>query len=432
MATWEWLAATDTLCWTSGQCEIYAKPACELSSSSAWYAIVHPQDSNRVRLAMANALHSGKGFRERFRVTGKNGTMLWILGYAHVTRSADQSSKLVGVNLDVTDFVEALTASETRFVATFEQAAVGIAHVGLDGTWLNVNRRCLEILGYSREELLRFTFSDLTHPDDLEADWTLVRELLAGKRPTYSMEKRYFTRDHRIIWANLTVSLVRKADGSPDYFISVIEDITPRKLIEKERDDLIAELEARVRERTAALEKLSLTDPLTGIANRRCFDQCLLSEWDRAVRTWQPLSMILIDVDFFKLLNDTDGHVAADDALKAIANCLQCVTHRSTDLAARYGGDEFVLILPNTDAEGAATIAVQVQGSIRLLNIANSGSGIANTITVSQGVATAFPANKGGWSSLLHDADLALYQAKEAGRDRIVIMKQHSPSRPAK
>lgn len=188
---------------------------------------MHPEDCDRVRQAAANALRTCTGFRERFRVTGKNGTTLWILGYARVMCDSGQPTGLIGVNLDMTDFVEALTASEARFVATFEQAAVGIAHVGLDGAWLNVNQRCLEILGYSREELLRGTFSDLTHPDDLEADWTLVRELLAGKRSTYSMEKRYFTRNHRLIWANLTVSLVRKIDGSPDYFISVIEDITP-------------------------------------------------------------------------------------------------------------------------------------------------------------------------------------------------------------
>jgi diguanylate cyclase (GGDEF)-like protein/PAS domain S-box-containing protein len=426
MATWEWVSATDTLRWTSGQCEIYASPAIDLNTSAAWYAIVHPEDCDRVRQATANALLTCTGFRERFRVAGKNGTTLWILGYARVMCDSGKPTGLIGVNLDMTDFVEALTASEARFVATFEQAAVGIAHVGLDGAWLNVNRRCLEILGYSREELLRGTFSDLTHPDDLEADWTLVRELLAGKRSTYSMEKRYFTRNRRLIWANLTVSLVRKADGSPDYFISVIEDITPRKLVEKERDELITELEERVRERTAELEKLSLTDSLTGIANRRCFDQCLLSEWNRAVRTRQPLSMILIDVDFFKILNDTGGHVAADDALKAIAECLQRVTHRSTDLAARYGGDEFVLILPDTTAEGAAAIAAQVQDSIHQLGIANSGSDIANTITVSQGVATALPDSKGGWSSLLRDADLALYQAKEAGRDRMVSLEQRS------
>jgi hypothetical protein len=133
MATWEWVSATDTLRWTSGQCEIYASPASDLNTSAAWYAIVHPEDCGRVRQAAANALRTCTGFRERFRVTGKNGTTLWILGYARVMCDSGQPTGLIGVNLDMTDFVEALTASEARFVATFEQAAVGIAHVGLDG-----------------------------------------------------------------------------------------------------------------------------------------------------------------------------------------------------------------------------------------------------------------------------------------------------------
>lgn len=419
MATWEWNPATDELCWTSGQAEIYSSSGLELNSSLAWESIVHPQDRQKLRAAVESALVNNTGFRERFRVTGSDGGVLWILGYGRIIRHADGSPRLAGVNVDVTDLVEAITASETRFTATFEQAAVGIAHVAPDGTWLNVNHRCLEILGYSHDELLKLTFSAITHPDDLEADWALVRELLDGKRSTYSMEKRYFTRDRRLIWANLTVSLVRKADGSPNYFISVIEDITSRKLVEKERDDLIAELEDRVRVRTAELERLSHTDPLTGIANRRAFDRYLPAEWDRACRTRQPLSIILIDIDFFKNLNDTRGHAAADRALRSVAGCLREVAQRSTDLAARYGGDEFVLVLPDTDAEGALAMAGRIQRMVDGLEMANFGSKIGQAITVSQGVATSCPDSKGDWDRLMLEADQALYRAKQSGRARV-------------
>ena len=423
MATWEWNPATDELRWTSGQSEIYSRAAAELNSSLAWESIVHPHDHQRVRSAAEAALANGTGFRERFRVTGRDGGVLWILGYGKVIRNSDGSIRLVGVNVDVTDLVEALTASEMRFTATFEQAAVGIAHVAPDGAWLNVNHRCLEILGYSHEELLQLTFSDITHPDDLEADWALVRELLEGKRSTYSMEKRYYTKDRRLIWVNLTVSLVRKADGAPNYFISVIEDITSRKIVEKERDELIAELEDRVRLRTAELERLSHTDSLTGIANRRAFDRYLSAEWDRACRTRQPLSIILIDIDFFKNFNDTGGHAAADHALKSVASCLRDVAQRSTDLAARYGGDEFVLVLPDTDAEGALAMAARIQGMVDRLEIANFGSRIGKVMTVSQGVATACPDSKGDWDRLLLEADQALYRAKEMGRARVATCR---------
>jgi PAS domain S-box-containing protein len=123
-------------------------------------------------------------------------------------------------------------ASEARFVATFEQAAVGIAHVAPDGRWLRVNRKLCDILGYGLDELQRMTFQDVTHPDDLEADVGHVARLLSGEADAYGMEKRYIRSDGRQTWVRLTVSLVRDAQGRPDYFISVVEDIDRRKQAE--------------------------------------------------------------------------------------------------------------------------------------------------------------------------------------------------------
>jgi diguanylate cyclase (GGDEF)-like protein/PAS domain S-box-containing protein len=123
----------------------------------------------------------------------------------------------------------AWTESEVRFRATFDQAAVGIAHVAPDGRWIRVNRRLSEIVGYSPEVLLTKTFQDITHPDDLDADLQQLQRTLAGEISGYTMEKRYFHRDGHVIWINLTVSLVRRAEGVPDYFISVVEDISERR-----------------------------------------------------------------------------------------------------------------------------------------------------------------------------------------------------------
>ncbi len=124
---------------------------------------------------------------------------------------------------------QALRESEELSRATFEQAAVGIAHVGVDGRWLRVNDRLCSIVGYSRDELLRSTFQDITHPDDLVADLEQVRGLLDGAVRTYSMEKRYIRRDGSVVWIQLTVSLVRSVEGVPRHFISIVEDITERK-----------------------------------------------------------------------------------------------------------------------------------------------------------------------------------------------------------
>src|SRR5215467_7117791 len=129
--------------------------------------------------------------------------------------------------------IEALRDSEARFKAIFENAAVGIARVAPDGRWLEVNQRFCDIVGYTREETMTKTFDDITHPDDLEADWNQAQRLLVGEIENYSMEKRYYRKDGSIVWIYLTCSLARKADGSPDYFISVVEDISARKRVEE-------------------------------------------------------------------------------------------------------------------------------------------------------------------------------------------------------
>jgi PAS domain S-box-containing protein len=131
------------------------------------------------------------------------------------------------------DNLNALSDSEARFRAIFENAAVGIARVGPDGRWLEVNQRLCDIVGYSREELMTRTFADITHPDDLDEDVGALRRMLASEIDTHSMKKRYFRKNGSVVWVNLTVSMTRKADGSPDYFISIVEDITESKQAEE-------------------------------------------------------------------------------------------------------------------------------------------------------------------------------------------------------
>ena len=141
---------------------------------------------------------------------------------------------------------KALRESERRFRATFEQAAVGIAHVALTGRWLRVNQRLCDIVGYSREELLKLTFQDITHPDDLNSDLEYVRQMLAGEIQSYSLEKRYIRPCGSQVWTNLTVSLKRQRSGEPNYFISVVEDISDRKQAEKALRDALQRLNFHV------------------------------------------------------------------------------------------------------------------------------------------------------------------------------------------
>ncbi|MCP6762673.1 MAG: PAS domain S-box protein [Fischerella sp. CENA71] len=157
--------------------------------------------------------------------------------------------------LEKTSLAGQLEESEGLFRATFNQAAVGIAHVGLDGKWLLVNQKLCKIVGYTHEELNQLTFQDLTHPDDLNTDLEYIRLLLIGEIQTYSIEKRYIRKDKTLIWINLTVSPVRKPSGEPKYFICVVQDISDRKQIEQRLQAAHDQLERRVSERTAELEQ---------------------------------------------------------------------------------------------------------------------------------------------------------------------------------
>ena len=150
-----------------------------------------------------------------------------------------------------------LGAERERFRATFEYAAVGIGQVSLDGRWQVVNQRLAEITGRTRDELLRSSFQEITHPDDLERDLVEVRRVLDGKASSYEIEKRYLRKDGSIVWVNLTAALVHKEDGSPDYFISVVQDISGRVAAEDELRQLNAQLEDRVRQRTEALRAVN-------------------------------------------------------------------------------------------------------------------------------------------------------------------------------
>jgi diguanylate cyclase (GGDEF)-like protein len=171
------------------------------------------------------------------------------------------------------------------------------------------------------------------------------------------------------------------------------------------------------------MEKISLTDSLTGVANRRCFDRTLDVEWRRAVRRRSPLSLLMIDVDYFKNLNDRYGHRYGDTCLIEIAQALQSALPRSADLLARYGGEEFAVILSATDHHGADIVACRMQERIRAVHLDNE-TPIGESVTISIGIATYEFPNEGSSASFVEEADGALYLAKRLGRNRT----EHAPA----
>ena len=167
------------------------------------------------------------------------------------------------------------------------------------------------------------------------------------------------------------------------------------------------------------LETLSMRDGLTGIANRRRFDECLERAWRHGMRCATPLSVIMADIDDFKAYNDAYGHMAGDVCLKNVARALAGVLRRPGELAARFGGEEFAMVLEDTSLAGAQHLAEAMRLTVRALDMAHAGSRAAPIVTVSLGVASVVPVGGLSPEALLHSADRMLYQAKQAGRDRV-------------
>lgn len=186
-------------------------------------------------------------------------------------------------------------------------------------------------------------------------------------------------------------------------FLLVAHDATDRKLLEE------------------TLRNLSYQDGLTGISNRRRFDEKLEEEWRRTAREHQPISLIMLDIDFFKNYNDLYGHPAGDECLKKIAHVLVETVARPGDIAARYGGEEFAAILPNTSLLGAEKLAEQIRSHVEALELPHANSTVSPWVTVSVGLATRVPANGEDFIILLEGADRALYKAKQQGRNRLVV-----------
>jgi len=192
--------------------------------------------------------------------------------------------------------------------------------------------------------------------------------------------------------------------------------------------DLVVEQFSRMEEinqslgkANAELQKISSLDGLTGIANRRFHDEMLAREWRRCRRSRQPLSLVMVDIDYFKLFNDCYGHPAGDSCLKRVAEILQDVIHRSADMVARYGGEEFVYTLPESDVQAALAVAEKARKAVEDAHIPHETSKIASCLTLSLGVASIVPDQFMEPSALGHMADEALYAAKEQGRNCVKV-----------
>ncbi len=246
------------------------------------------------------------------------------------------------------------------------------------------------------------------HPEDRDRVFAFcVAQSLAGV--DHEADYRALTRDGGYVWLRDVVHVVRGADGDVESLVGFMFDISERKKTEQ----ALARLQKE-------LEELSFKDGLTGVANRRMFDSVMELEWANARRNGQPLSLILIDIDSFKQFNDHYGHIAGDDCLKRVGRQLGTAGTRPRDFFARFGGEEFVLVLPESDAPAALLVAERCRDLIFKEQIAHDRSPVSQILTISLGVGTIVPAHDDQALKFIDEVDMRLYRAKQAGRNRVV------------
>lgn len=328
--------------------------------------------------------------------------------WLRIFESRTPSGGIVGVRMDVTDLIleqQRLAASQAQLKATIEAAPNGILTLDANGHVLEANPSCESLFGFSAIELqgvhigmLFGTAGELPDPQSLVGH---PRELTARHRSGEALALQ------------LNVAEVRT--DTIHLFVCIVTDFTDRKRQEE-----------RLKRANELLARQSTTDGLTGVGNRRLFDQLLQQEWHRSARSDRSLALVMVDIDHFKQYNDCYGHVAGDDCLRRVATLLRSCAGRAGEAVCRYGGEEFALLLVDTDLAGAQVVAQRCLDSVRLAAIEHEASPVRRSVSLSIGVAACVPVSGEKPERLIQSADSALYQAKQDGRARLICHQQQA------
>lgn len=303
---------------------------------------------------------------------------------------------------------ETLNKSEAQYRRIVETAIEGVLTLDSKTRITFVNHQMAAMLGYSIAEMIGQKYDRFLMEDQLDENSAQMRNRAQGQDAVY--ERCFKKKDGEAHWILVSAKAIIDAEGKFAGSFAMFTDIDKRK-----------KAEAALAESNRKLEALSKTDGLTGIANRRHFDDALAKEVARHSRFGAELSLILLDVDHFKAFNDNYGHVMGDECLRQVGQVLTACCGRGSDLSARYGGEEFVCILPETNVNGAATVAERIRQGVLASAIPHRGSSAAAFVTVSLGVATVKcdADSETAMADLVALADKMLYKAKSTGRNRV-------------
>ena len=318
--------------------------------------------------------------------------------------------------------------AERHYRLLADNSSDAIMCVALDGRRLYVSPAFTTLTGWPVDVVMKMGWGILVHPDDQEGSRKTAARLRSGET-NLSSEYRYVCKSGEVLWVEARLNLVSATDDDEAQYVIGIRDISERKRVEEQLAATNRELEVQAR-----------TDALTGIANRRRFDEAMLEEWRRGARNETPLSLLMIDIDRFKLFNDHFGHTAGDTCLARVAATIAKCVHRPGDLVARYGGEEMSVVLPDTNSSGAMGIAETIRAAVQDLQIDHGSNSPVGVVTISIGVATRIPqqitdTDGVGALELTALADAALYHSKNTGRNKVSgerdVPGGMSPPRPA-
>jgi PAS domain S-box-containing protein len=258
---WSWDALADDLYWSPELCALYGVDTPPRTETS-FLSIVHPHDRLRVEAEISSFLADGETFTHEFRIVRPNGEIRSVIDQGRVERGPDGAAvRLTGVNLDVTALRTSqrpdLPPAAKAYQAAFDNAAIGLALIAPDGTWIEANDHLCKFLGRTRAELMQLTFQEITHPDDVDADVAQLQRVLTGAVDSYSMDKRYLRPDGEAVWGRLTVGCIRGEDGDVQVFVSAVEDISTRKAADIRQALVTRELNHRVKNLMSVVQSIA-------------------------------------------------------------------------------------------------------------------------------------------------------------------------------
>lgn len=314
------------------------------------------------------------------------------------------------------------TSSDGLARSIFEHAHDAIITINADSRITRWNKTAESIFGWSEAEVLNSKLSDFIIPAKFRDAHSkgIAHFISTGEGPVLNTCIELFAvkKDGDEIPVEITISAIPWQNSY--IFSGIVRDISERKKMEQE----LQQNQIRLEDNNRLLQELAIQDGLTQISNRRFLDEYLPNEWKRAARDKYSVSLVMIDLDFFKPYNDTYGHQSGDECLKRVAEKIKGVLHRPADIAARYGGEEFIVVLPETEVAGALKISEEIRSEIESLRIEHSGSKVSSYVTASLGVATLLPSEiLSDPKVLIQKADEALYEAKNQGRNRVIVCK---------